>query len=368
MEKKSKKFPLNFFYKKTIFITGINGFKGFWLYLILKYLGARVYGVGLKKDDYLIFKKLKVKESNFYKEIDIINYKKLKNFIKSKNPDIIFHLASESLVIDCYKKPLKAIQTNLLGLSNLLSILREIKIKKKIGINVVTSDKCYLPKFKRSYIETDELGGNDIYSATKACQEILTQSFSYSFFKENKNVYINTLRAGNVIGGGDYSKNRLFPDIYRSIKNNTKLSIRNLNSSRPWQHVLDCINGYLLAAKFSYLKKKKFDSWNFSSEYKSKKVSEILDILVEKKILKKKIIKFIKNKIDETKYLNLNSRKAKKILKWNSAYKLNDSIKETFLVYDILDKKIHYSKKKILLNKRLTFFLEKVYGNSFRSK
>ena len=91
-------------------------------------------------------------------------------------------------------------------------------------------------------------------------------------------------------------------------------------------------------------------------------------MLVEKKILKKKIIKFIKNKIDETKYLNLNSTKAKKILKWNSAYNLNDSIKETFLVYDILDKKIHYSKKKILLNKRLTFFLEKVYGNSFRSK
>ena len=367
MEKRSKKLHLNFFKKKKILITGINGFKGFWLYFLLNNLGAKVFGIGIENKDFIIFKKFGLKKKKFFNKINISNYKSLKKYINTKNPDLIFHLASESLVINCHQNPLKAINTNILGLANLLLIIRDMKYKKKLGLNIVTSDKCYLPKYKKAFKENDRLGGNDIYSSTKACQEILTQSFYKSYLKKNKKIYVNTLRAGNVVGGGDYSKNRLFPDIYRSIKNNSVLSIRNKNSTRPWQHVLDTLYGYLLAAQYSYSKKINYSNWNFSPKSNSKTVNDLLKLIINECDLNKKNISYKKNIIKETKYLNLNSDKAKNTLKWNSFYDLNQTIKDTFSVYEILDKNIKNSEKIKLLRKRVEFYLKNIYGNTHRS-
>ncbi len=368
MEKESENFPLNFFKNKKIIITGINGFKGFWLLAILERLGAKVSGIGINDKNLLVFKKLSLTKKNFFNFLDITDLKKLKKYISSKKPDIIFHLASESLVFDCYKNPSKAVHTNILGLSNLLIVLKQIRFKNKLGVNVVTSDKCYLPDKKKTYLETDKLGGNDIYSATKACQEILTNAFFKSYFENNKKFFFNTFRAGNVVGGGDYSSNRLFPDIYKSIKSNSKLSIRNKNSTRPWQHVLDTLHGYLLAARYSFLNEKNYSSWNFSPLKKSYKVSDIIKILNKNKIFKKNKVQFKKNIVKETKYLNLNPKKAKNLLNWRPIYQLEETIKDTFDVYDIFDKKINSKTKAEILNKRIDTFLNKIYGDSYRRK
>ena len=367
MEKKSKSYPLNFFKNKKIVITGINGFKGFWLYLLLDNLGAKVSGIGLKSRNYPILNKFTFKKKLF-DNIDINNFRKFRDYIISKNPDIIFHLASESLVVNCNENPQRAVKTNILGLTNLLTIIKEMKYKKKLSLNIVTSDKCYLPNKKKSYVENDQMGGNDIYSSTKAAQEIMVNSFYKSYFQNKKNIYITTLRAGNVIGGGDYSLNRLFPDIYKSLLKNTPILIRNKDSTRPWQHVLDTLNGYLLATAYSFKKKINFTSWNFSPNRNSYRVKDIIKILIDMKIVNKNKVKNKKNIIQETKFLNLNPNKANKLLKWKSFYNLKMSIKETFLVYDILNRKISKKKKYKILQTRVQNFLNSVYGDSYRSK
>ena len=367
MEKKSKSNPLNFFYNKKIVITGINGFKGFWLCLLLQNLGAKVTGIGLKNSNFPILDKINF-EKKIFKNLDINNFKKLKSYIASKNPDVIFHLASESLVYKCNLEPLKAFQTNVIGLTNLFIIIRDMKHKKNLSFNIVTSDKCYLPKNKKSYVENDELGGNDIYSSTKAVQEVLANSFYKSYFQNKKNIYITTLRAGNVIGGGDYSANRLFPDIYKSLLKNKKILIRNKNSTRPWQHVLDTLNGYLLAASYAYKNKINFSNWNFSPNSTSYKVNDIIKILIREKIINKKKVKYKKNIIKETKFLNLNPKKANNLLKWKSFYNLKKSIKDTFVVYDVLNSRINKKEKLNILKEKVKYFLKLAYGNSHRGK
>lgn len=367
MGKKSKSYPLNFFKNKKIVITGINGFKGFWLYLFLQNLGAKVSGIGLKNKNFPIFDKIRL-QKKIFKNIDINNFKKLKKYIVIKNPDIIFHLASESLVFNCNKEPLKAVQTNIIGLTNLLIIIRDMYKKKNLSLNIVTSDKCYLPQKKKSYVENDELGGNDIYSSTKAVQEILANSFYKSYFQNKKNIFITTLRAGNVIGGGDYSANRLFPDIYKSLFKNKQIVIRNKNSTRPWQHVLDTLNGYLLATAYAYKNQLNFSNWNFSPNRNSYKVDDIVKILIKEKIISKKKVKYKKNIIRETKFLNLNSKKANNLLKWKSFYSLKNSIKDTFEVYDIFSSKINKKKKLNILRENVKNFLELANGDTHRGK
>lgn len=368
MEKKSKNFSLNFYKNKKVLITGANGFKGFWLSLMLLNVGANVGGIGIRGKDFKILEKLSLEKNISFKFLNINNIIKLKKFIKIFKPDIIFHLASESLVYNCHINPIKALKTNIIGLANLLISIKELNYKKELSLNIITSDKCYLPQKKKSFKENDRLGGFDIYSSTKACQEILTQSFYRSFFKSNDKIFINTLRAGNVIGGGDYSDNRLIPDIYKSLKLNSKLFIRNKNSTRPWQHVLDTLHGYLLAAEYSSRNKKNFSSWNFSPNTTSYRVIDILNNLIINKYIKKRNIIYRKNKINETKYLELNSKKANRVLRWKSLYSFNKIIEDSFEVYKILDAKINKKKKYKILKKRVQTFLIEIYGDSYRSK
>ena len=357
MEKQSKYILLKKFYNnKKVLVTGANGFKGLWLSFILKTFGCEIFGIGIKNKNYLFSNYINLERNIKFSEIDIRNYKCLKKYINKIKPDIIFHLASESLVTDCNNNPKIAYDTNVMGLVNLLETYRVLDQKKITQINIVTSDKCYLPQNKKNYSENDILGGNDIYSATKSCQEMIAKSYYESYFKKEKKILISTFRAGNVIGGGDYSKDRLFVDISKVLDNNKQIKIRNKNSTRPWQHVLDCLNGYLNTAMYCHNNKINFSNWNFAPSYKSMSVKYIVDYLVKKKYLKKKQVIYVKNFLKESLYLNLNSKETQKKIKWKNVFNFEKTIEETILFYIEINK----LKNK---NNLLTSFLEsKIYN------
>ena len=320
-----------FWNKKRVFITGHTGFKGTWLCIILKYLNTKVNGYSLKPEKNSLFNKSQIGkklDSNTYSDInDII---KLKKKIKQTKPEIIFHFAAQPLVLESYKKPLETFNTNIIGTLNLLECIREVKSVKSVVI--ITTDKVYKIKKKNiSYKESDELGGLDPYSASKVGAEIIVKSYIESFFKKTiLHNRISTARAGNVIGGGDISKNRLVPDIIYAINNNKKINIRNPNHVRPWQHVLDPIIGYLILAKKQYKNKieNKVNSWNFGPNKNDFK--KVIDIVKHIKKLKNFNYNLQKDgSFKETTILKLNSDKAKKELKWSSKWNLNESLKKT---------------------------------------
>lgn len=330
----------NFYKSKKILITGHTGFKGSWLTSCLLAFGARVVGFS-KNDD-----KLKnYKKNCFYKKVkniyaDITNYNRFEKEVKKFNPEIIIHLAAQALVSDSYKDPYKTIETNVMGTLNVIEASKKSKNIKSLLI--ITSDKCYFNKeILKGYRENDQLGGDDPYSASKASAENIFNAYAKSFFcKQNKYGYA-TARAGNVIGGGDWSKDRLIPDCIKSIKNKKKLMIRNPSSTRPWQHVLEPISGYLLLAKLLFEKKQKFSgNWNFGpSARETMEVKKVSELLFNYLGIHKKIIK-TKGNFKETVLLKLNSNKAIKLLKWKNKWNMKKSILETAKWYkDYLNKK-----------------------------
>ena len=325
------------FKNKTVLITGHTGFKGMWLTIYLLSLGSKVIGISLKPTLYQkkILKKLEKKIKRYI--FDIANHNKLKKTIKHSQPDYIFHLAAQPIVSESFKKPLETWKTNVIGTGNLLNSLRYLK--KKCTIIIVTSDKCYEIKNKKKITflkETDALGGKDPYSSSKASTELIFRSFFHSYLKEKKNITIASVRAGNVIGGGDWSKDRIIPDCVRSWILKKKLYIRNPNFIRPWQHVLDVINGYLMLAKI-ISKSKKFngESFNFGPKKNSiKTVKELCKIFKYYWIGPSKI--HIKNnkKFFETKILALSIVKVKKYLGWKPFLNLKNSLSLTASWYN----------------------------------
>jgi CDP-glucose 4,6-dehydratase len=321
-----------FWSKKKVFITGHTGFKGSWLSIILTYLNSTVDGYSLKPQKNSLFNKSMISQklkSNTYADInDLI---KLKKKIKACRPEIIFHLAAQPLVIKSYIEPLKTLNTNIIGTANLLESIRNIKSIKSVVI--ITTDKVYkIKKDNRLYKEFDQLGGFDPYSASKVGAEIVVQSYIKSFFNNSKlKNKISTARAGNVIGGGDFSENRLIPDIISAINNKKKLRIRNLNHIRPWQHVLDPLMGYLTLAEKQYNNKvdNKDHAWNFGPNKSNFK--KVIDIVRYIKSSQKFEYILAKNNthLKETNILKLNSLKAKKKLNWTSKWNLTKSITKT---------------------------------------
>ena len=320
---------LKFYRNKRILITGVTGFKGAWLCLILKMLDAKILGVGYKPNkNQNLFNQLKLKKDITLKYTDIRDYKKLKKIIKNFKPQIVFHLAAQPIIFQSYKDPLSTININSTGTMNVLNILRDIKQIKSIVC--ITSDKCYANNFStKGFVETDRLGGSDPYSASKASAEIIINAYKESYFKEKK-VGIASARAGNVIGGGDWSPDRLIPDTINSLITKKKIYLRNPGYNRPWQHVLEPLNGYLVLAKKLYKDPNKYSSsWNFGSEKNTvtsvyEVVKKITDIWGSGEIKVKKNFKFY-----EQKNLQLNIQKAKKILKWAPFYSINQSVKAT---------------------------------------
>ena len=325
---------------KKVFITGHTGFKGSWMIVALNMLNVNIYGYSLKPDKISLFNRVngkKIVKKNFFSDIN--DFKKLSNKISQVKPDILFHLAAQPLVSESFIKPTKTFRTNIIGTLNVLEILKKNKSIKSAVI--ITTDKVYkIKKLNKSYRENDELWGKDPYSASKVCAEILTASYINSFFKNThlKN-RVSTARSGNVIGGGDYSKNRLVPDIIKSINNRKKLSLRNPNHIRPWQHVIEPIVGYLMLAQKQYEKKltKTNPNWNFGPNKSS--FVKVIIILNKIKMIKK--INFYINKKQnffETNILKLNSSKSKRFLNWEPRWGLNISINNVIEWNDLYKK------------------------------
>jgi CDP-glucose 4,6-dehydratase len=341
------------FYKgKKILVTGATGFKGSWLCLWLHLLGAKVHGVGHnpnmnKKLFYELGLNKKIKINIF----DIRDLGKLDKLVKKTKPSLIFHLAAQPLIFESYEKPYKTFDINVRGTLNVLEIIKNYKfIKSSIFI---TSDKCYENIGKIiPYKEEDRLGGIDPYSASKSSAELTIRAYRESFFKK-KNKAVSSVRAGNVIGGGDWSKNRLIPDVIRSLLKKKKIVIRNPNFNRPWQHVLEPLRGYLILAKKQYQNPEKFSSaWNFGTRPNSvTSVKEIVNYIMKfwqkgKTTLKKN------NKFYEQKNLQLSIVKAKKDLNWWPTYSVEKSVKITAEWYfNVKEKKINafeVTKKQII--------------------
>ncbi|TBN06514.1 CDP-glucose 4,6-dehydratase [Hyunsoonleella flava] len=233
------------FYKgKSVFLTGHTGFKGSWMTLLLQALGAEVTGYALAPDqEQNLFDYAGLDEKMNSYIGDIQDFSKLQNAIESANPDIVIHMAAQPLVIESYKNPVYTYGTNVMGTVNLLETVRKMP-NIDVCLNI-TTDKVYKNnEWLWGYRETDTLGGHDPYSNSKACSELATQSYRDSFFADS-NTVVATGRAGNVIGGGDWAENRLVPDFIRAIQSGEEVVIRSPKAVRPWQHVLDCLGGYL---------------------------------------------------------------------------------------------------------------------------
>ena len=319
-----------FWRNKKVFLTGHTGFKGSWLVIFFHLLGAKVYGYSLKPKKLSLYNLAKISKIMSKSVIgDIRNYKKLKKTIKSCTPDFLIHMAAQPLVRYSYDFPKYTYEVNTLGTINILNILNDLEFIKSALI--ITTDKVYKNFEKKKYFkEDDRLGGSDPYSSSKACVELISNSYYHSFLSKKK-ISCVTARAGNVIGGGDFSLDRIIPDYFRSMKSK-KLVLRYPDATRPWQHVLEPLYGYiLLLMKISHQKLARGDAWNFGPKKSSNaKVKDVVSILNNQfdnlvKIIEKKNSKV--NLKKESGILMLDSSKSRKILKWKSIYSLSKAIK-----------------------------------------
>ena len=318
------------FKNKKVLITGHTGFKGSWLTMWLNILGARVAGISNNFPSFPNhYKLLNLNKEILSKNLDIRNLKPLKKFIKKYQPDFVFHLAAQSIVKTAYENPIKTWSTNAIGTVNILESL--CQLKKKCVAVIITSDKCYENlEIKRGYHENDRLGGKDPYSASKASADIAIKSYINSFFShKNNKVFIATARAGNVIGGGDWSANRLIPDCVRSWSKKKKVLIRSPHSTRPWQHVLEAIYGYItLAINLNKNPSLHGEAFNFGpANNQNYKVVSVIKLM--KKYWQNVSWKLYKNNnkiFKESSLLKLNSQKAKKNLKWKSILTFKENI------------------------------------------
>ena len=313
--------------KKKILITGNSGFKGAWLTLYLnKICNAKLFGFSDKcKWDKGIFTPSNI--TNYVKQYwgDIKDFNRVNYIINKTKPDIIFHFAAQPIVSQGYIDSKNTFETNFNGTLNLLESIK--KIKKNIFIIIITSDKVYRNNVSdKILVENSPLGGICPYSSSKACVEIISETYSIMM----KNKFLNTVRAGNVIGGGDWSENRILPDIFRAYYENKSLKIRNPKAVRPWSYVLDIIRGYVYTAEnILNSKDKSFKSFNFSSDMHFKSVND----------MSKKILKILKNKMQitydpifigkEAESIKLSNEKAKRELGWHPIYNQESMIRYT---------------------------------------
>jgi CDP-glucose 4,6-dehydratase len=348
---------LEIYKNKRVFVTGHNGFKGTWLCSFLDSLGAIHAGYSLEPNT--IPSHFQLLNSNNISTIgDISDITALKESIRQFQPEILFHLAAQSLVRESYKSPLNTYQTNVMGTLNVLESVRECSSIKAVVI--ITTDKVYENKeWIYPYRENDQLGGYDMYSSSKACAEILTKSYQSSYYnleeyKKKHEVLIATARAGNVIGGGDWSTDRLFPDIIKATIDKKTTIIRNPYAIRPWQHVLDCLNGYLLLGEKLLKENQEFaNAWNFAPySFESKTVSEVAEM--SRSIWQDIKIEYIQagNEYHEANLLKLDNAKAISSLGWKPKWNTEKAIEQTVNWY-----KEYYLKGNLLTYNQIEEFL-----------
>jgi len=325
----------NFYENKKILVTGHTGFKGSWLSIWLLHLGADVIGYAMDpytpKDNFVV-----TDLSHKMVDIrgDIRDFEKFNSVVDEYKPEIIFHLAAQPIVRLSYDIPRETIETNVMGTVNVLEAFRRSQSVKILV--VITSDKCYENKeWIWGYRENDPVGGYDPYSASKGVAELVSSAYMRSFFnpedfKKHRKV-ISTVRAGNVIGGGDWAKDRIIPDCIRALEEDRPIEVRNPQSVRPWQHVLEPLKGYLLLASKMLEDPAKYSgAWNFGPDPES--------IITVKEVVEKVIKYYGKgnwkdtsnlNEVHEAKLLNLYTSKARFLLGWKPMLNVNEAIKMT---------------------------------------
>ncbi len=336
-----------FWRNKKVFITGHTGFKGAWLTFLLRILGAKVWGYSLEVgNEPNLFRELTSQSHHllnndlFHNIGNILNQEDLDNAIQSCEPDIVFHLAAQALVRKSYNEPINTWETNVIGSLKVLESLR--KINNNCAVVMVTTDKVYQNnEWVYGYRETDRLGGNDPYSASKASCEIAIASWKKSFCgihnHQTSKLAIATARAGNVIGGGDWSQDRIIPDVVRSLIKNKPIIVRNPEAIRPWQHVLDPLSGYLILAqnlsKTTYENTEICDAFNFGPDEQNQiKVSELVNLVTKYWPGDWDHVSSNDN-LKESNLLTLQIEKAKNILNWKPKWDLKETAEHTINWY-----------------------------------
>jgi CDP-glucose 4,6-dehydratase len=316
---------------KQVLVTGHTGFKGSWLTMWLNKLGARVSGLALDpQNDLDAYHAMNVKMICNDLRQDINNYEGIVEIFGRTRPEIVFHLAAQPLVIESYKNPLYTFNTNIIGTANILEA--SAKTGSVRAVVVITSDKCYENNdAERCFVESDRLGGNDPYSASKAAAEIVAGAFRRSFSGDPGFPAIATARAGNVIGGGDWAQNRIIPDCIRSLLNDKPVCLRNPHSVRPFQHVLEPLYGYLLLAdRISAQSDKYGEAWNFGpgcdiSRSVKEPSGEVIKIWGKGSI---EVIEDIKPR-HEAAFLALDITKSREKLGWNPVLTFEEAVRLT---------------------------------------
>ena len=343
MDTLSLKDSLKIFSGKKVFITGHTGFKGSWLTLLLLKLGAKIKGYSLDPNtNPSHFVLLGIKNEIEHITGDIRDYNHLEKNLLDFKPDFVFHLAAQALVRKSYDETLLTMNTNIIGTANILEAVKRCESVKSFVC--ITSDKCYENvEWIWGYRENDTLGGHDPYSSSKACAEIIFSTYNRSFFNKNDTLGAATARAGNVIGGGDWSEDRIIPDCVRAIQAKKPIKLRSPNSTRPWQHVFEPISGYLCLAANLFENPKKFSgSWNFGPS-----TSEVLTVKdVAKKVVEKLGDVEIQcedydNKKYESNLLQLNCDKAKLKLGWKAKWLSTEALDSTSEWYNLYMKNMN---------------------------
>ena len=334
---------LDIYKKKKVLITGHTGFKGSWLSIWLKKLGAQVIGYSLEPPSTPNnFEACNLESKITHIHGDVRDLGHLQAVFEKYNPEIVFHLAAQPLVRISYADPHTTYETNVMGTVNVLEAVRQAE-SVRVLVNI-TSDKCYENReWVWGYRENDPMGGYDPYSSSKGCAELITAAYRQSFFnpdryKEHK-VALSSVRAGNVIGGGDWGEDRLIPDCIRALCQGKEIVIRNPNAIRPWQHVLEPLSGYLLlGARLWYDGPRYSGSWNFgpldSEVWTVHKVAESVCSLWSKELESK--IRYPKSDIQnphEAHWLKLDCSKARIDLQWEPRYSVKQALEKTIEWY-----------------------------------
>ncbi len=338
----------NVFKNKSVLVTGHTGFKGSWLCVWLKELGANVVGYALEpytdRDNFVV---TGLQDKIAHIISDIRDFHALIKIFEEYQPEFVFHLAAQPIVRESYVNPKETYDINIGGTVNVLECCR-LTDSVRVIINV-TSDKCYENKeWIRGYRENDPMGGYDPYSSSKGCSELVTAAYRKSFFNPyDFKVHEKSLasaRAGNVIGGGDWQKDRIIPDCIRALENNKPIEIRNPNATRPWQHVLEPLNGYLLLASKMYEDPQKFcGAWNFGPNYDSIiPVGEVADKVVARWGNGSWMDLSNEDAPHEAKLLSVDISKAKSYLKWFPVWDIEKAIEKTVDWYKEYKKKDPY--------------------------
>lgn len=322
---------LTFWKGKRVLVTGHTGFKGSWLSLWLQNLGALTFGISLEPPTIpSLFKEANVAENMGHHTCDIRDMDKLLCIFKEVKPEIIFHLAAQPLVRASYGRPIETFETNILGTLNVLECARQTETVRVI-LNI-TTDKVYKNnEWLWAYRENEELGGNDPYSCSKSCAELITDSYRRSFLSK-ENILIATARAGNVFGGGDWAADRLVPDTISALQNKRPVILRNPKSIRPWQHVLEPLSGYLLLSKRLFTDGPEWEgAWNFGPEEDDCHTVDLIcgELHVLWGCKEKFEYIYEQQRLHEAETLKLCITKAKQNLGWKPRYKIKEALKLT---------------------------------------